>query len=188
MHKYKKYKVREMDGKKVFIVIDMQNDFITGSLGNKECQAIVEDLKAEIKKKREEGYEILFTQDTHGSEYLETQEGRNLPVTHCIRGSEGWEIIPELAEFVNEDNVLCKGSFGDVNIGPFVERAAGGVPEEIVMTGVCTDICVISNSMILKAYFPETPIKVMGNLCAGVSPESHQRALGAMGPCQIKVV
>ncbi|MDD7348196.1 MAG: cysteine hydrolase [Clostridiales bacterium] len=177
-----------MCGKKVFIVIDMQNDFITGPLGNKECQSIVETLKAEIEKKEAEGYEILFTKDTHGKDYLETQEGKNLPIPHCIEGSKGWEIIPELAEYARGENVLCKGSFGDVNIGNFVERAAGGVPEEIIITGVCTDICVISNSIILKAFFPETPIKVIGNLCAGVSPEGHRRALEAMGPCQINVI
>lgn len=177
-----------MTKKKVFIVIDMQNDFITGPLGNDECRSIVEALKKEIEKKQSEGYEILFTQDTHDAEYLKSQEGRYLPVEHCIEGTDGWQIIPELRAYADNKNILLKKSFGNSDIGKWVEAAAGGEPEEIVLTGVCTDICVISNAMILKAYFPETPIKVMGKLCAGVTPESHDNALKAMGPCQIEVI
>lgn len=177
-----------MTKKKVFIVIDMQNDFISGPLGNDEGRSIVENLKEEIEEKKSEGYEILFTLDTHDDEYLKSQEGRYLPVEHCIEGTEGWQIIPELRPYANSKNILLKNSFGAADIGKWVEEAAGGEPEEIVLTGVCTDICVISNSMILKAYFPEVPIKVMGELCAGVTPESHENALKAMGPCQIDVI
>ena len=177
-----------MAKKKVFIVIDMQNDFITGALGNEEGKSIVENFKEEIEKKKSEGYEILFTLDTHDGEYLKSQEGRYLPVEHCIEGTEGWQIIPELRQYADKKNVLLKKSFGAADIGKWVEKAAGGEPEEIVLAGVCTDICVISNSMILKAYFPEVPIKVMANLCAGVTPESHENALKAMGPCQIDVI
>lgn len=177
-----------MTKKKVFIVIDMQNDFITGPLGNDEGRSIVGALKEEIERKKSEGYETLFTLDTHDGKYMNSQEGRYLPVEHCIEGTEGWQIIPELRPYANSKNILLKNSFGATDIGKWVEEAAGGEPEEIVLTGVCTDICVISNSMILKAYFPEVPIRVMGKLCAGVTPESHENALKAMGPCQIDVI
>lgn len=173
---------------KVFIIVDMQNDFITGQLANPEGQALVGNLKAEIEKKKSEGYKILFTQDTHDTHYLESQEGKYLPVPHCIEGTEGWEIIPELRAYTNDHNVLIKKAFGCSEIGQWVAEAAGGEPEEIVIAGVCTDICVISNAMILKAFFPEVPIKVMGNLCAGVTKDSHRIALEAMKPCQIEIV
>ena len=177
-----------MTKKKVFIVIDMQNDFITGPLGNDEGRSIVGALKEEIERKKSEGYEILFTLDTHDGKYMNSQEGRYLPVEHCIEGTEGRQIIPELRPYANSKNILLKNSFGATDIGKWVEEAAGGEPEEIVLTGVCTDIRVISNSMILKTYFPEVPIRVMGKLCAGVTPESHENALKAMGPCQIDVI
>ena len=114
--------------------------------------------------------------DTHDAEYLKSQEGRYLPVEHCIEGTDGWQIIPELRAYADNKNILLKKSFGNSDIGKWVEEAAGGEPEEIVLAGVCTDICVISNAMILKAFFPETPIKVMGKLCACLLYTSKRRA------------
>ena len=164
--------------KKILIVIDMQNDFITGSLGTKEAEAIVEKVKAKCEKAKAAGEEIIFTQDTHGEDYLETQEGRKLPVVHCVENTEGWEICPELLPYAE----LCveKPTFGSVMLPAMCEDY-----DEIELVGLCTDICVISNAMLLKAYYPEKKISVDSSCCAGVTPESHENALKAMQMCQI---
>lgn len=177
-----------MSEKKVFVVIDMQQDFITGALKNWEGQLIVDNLAEEVAKRKLQGYHILFTMDTHNDNYLKTQEGKNLPVPHCIKGSDGWEIIPQLKRFVTKDNTFMKNSFSDVSFLSWIKEKICGEPDEIILAGVCTDICVISNAMVLKASFPETPIKVMGDLCAGVTSESHKIALEAMKPCQIEII
>ncbi len=169
---------------KALIVIDMQNDFITGSLGTKEAQAIVANVAKRIAEARDNGESLFFTRDTHSTDYLNTQEGRNLPVEHCIRGTEGWQIESSLA--TANAIVVDKPSFGSIELA---EKIAG-IPEleSVELIGLCTDICVISNAMILKARLPEIPISVRANCCAGVTPQSHENALNAMKMCQIRIL
>ena len=167
---------------KYLIVVDMQNDFITGSLGSKLAKAIVPNVVEKVKN-----YEgtVIFTRDTHFSDYMDTQEGKNLPVKHCIKDTTGWEICNELKPYANK--VIDKITFGSVDL-PDVIKAYGEQIEEIELCGLCTDICVISNAMILKATFPEVKIVVDSNCCAGVTEESHQTALNAMKAVQIDVI
>ena len=165
----------------ILIVVDMQNDFITGSLGTKEAEAIVENVAEKIK--HFDG-KVIFTRDTHEENYMDTQEGKNLPVTHCITGTDGWQIHPTLAPFANE--VIDKPTFGSVTLAQLI--SAMDNVEGITLVGICTDICVISNAMILKAFLPEVPITVDASCCAGVTPESHKNALAAMKCCQINIV
>lgn len=171
---------------KVLIIIDMQVDFITGALGNAQCRAIVPNVAAKIKAARESGTDIIFTMDTHGENYLDTQEGRMLPVPHCISGTEGWQIIPELRSAADEcGRKVEKGTFGSMELGRYL--SAEGY-EEAELIGVCTDICVISNAMTIKAFSPELAVTVDASCCAGVTPESHRTALEAMKACQIHIV
>lgn len=166
---------------KVLCVIDMQNDFIDGALGTKEAEAIVENVKAKIELYRKNGDTVIFTRDTHSEDYMNTQEGKNLPVPHCIKGSKGWEISEKLD--TASDKIIDKPSFGSFELAEYISTLAD--VDEIELIGLCTDICVISNAMILKARFTETPIKVDSSCCAGVTPESHANALSAMKMCQI---
>ena len=166
---------------KTLIVVDMQKDFIDGALGTKEAVAIVSNVAKKIQEYRESGAQIIFTRDTHQENYLETQEGKKLPVRHCIEGTEGWEISKEL-EVKPEDVVINKITFGHVWDKNIIKG------EEIELVGLCTDICVISNALRLKAILPETPIKVDAKCCAGVTPQSHRNALEAMNMCQIEVI
>ncbi|MCM1090123.1 MAG: cysteine hydrolase [Butyrivibrio sp.] len=170
---------------KVLVVIDMQNDFIDGALGTKEAVAIVPNVAEKIK-----GFDglVLSTRDTHRTDYLKTQEGRLLPVEHCIKGTEGWQLRAEIAELISEEPV-DKPSFGSLELAAKLrELDARERIESITLIGLCTDICVISNAMILKAQFPEVPIMVDAACCAGVTPESHTRALEAMKVCQIQII
>ena len=172
---------------KYLVVIDMQNDFIDGSLGTKEAVAILPAV--EEKAAAFEG-EVLFTFDTHQSNYLETQEGKHLPVLHCIDGSEGWMLPEGLTKICRDRNCLTfsKPTFGSADLAAyFKEKAADGEVESIELCGLCTDICVISNALILKAVLPEVPIYVDPKLCAGVTPESHENAIKAMSMCQILI-
>lgn len=176
----------------ILVVVDMQNDFITGVLGTPEARAIVPYVVGRVVDGINRGEELLFTRDTHGPDYLATQEGRRLPVPHCLRGTEGWEIIPQLAE--DAAHPLDKNAFASRDLGALVRardedlRRQGrpGV-ERVTLIGVCTDICVISNAMLLKAFVPEAEIRVEAACCAGVTPESHRTALAAMQACQITV-
>ena len=174
--------------KKLLIVVDMQNDFIDGALGTPEAQAIVENVDKKIRAYDEAGDIVIFTADTHTDEYMDTQEGSNLPVPHCIKGTPGWEISGKL--FRPEDApVIEKETFGSKDLGIMLmelERA-GETPTEIELVGLCTDICVISNAMLVKAFLSEVPVTVDSSCCAGVTPESHNNALEAMKMCQIKV-
>ena len=172
---------------KLLIVVDMQKDFIDGALGSPEAQAIVPNVKKMIEEYQAAGEDVIFTLDTHDEKYMETQEGKNLPVPHCIKGTDGWQIIDDLAAFVGEENTLDKSTFGSQALPGWISEKLGGVPLEIELCGVCTDICVISNAMILKAAYPETVVTIEGACCAGVSPESHRTALQAMQACQILV-
>lgn len=173
---------------KTLIVVDMQNDFIDGSLGTPEAQAIVPKVKKKIEEYRERGDKVLFTRDTHYDNYLETQEGKRLPVKHCIINSHGWEITSDLGKPF--ETVINKKTFGHIYWDSFMlfKYFLDGHIESIELVGLCTDICVISNAMILKATFPEIPIIVDASCCAGVTPESHKNALEAMKMCQIEIV
>lgn len=168
--------------KKALIVVDMQNDFVSGSLGTKEAQGIVRNVTEKTARYVKEGLDVIFTRDTHEENYLETMEGKKLPVKHCIRGTDGWEIIDELKPYVNV--VIDKPTFGSVIL-------AGGIKEkgyeEVELIGLCTDICVVSNALLLKANFPEMEVKVDAKCCAGVTPESHDAAVMTMRMCQITI-
>ena len=167
---------------KVLVVVDMQNDFIDGALGTPEAVEIVPYVRDAIKSF--DG-KVLFTRDTHFSEYLETQEGKKLPVPHCIHGTHGWQIRAEL-DALRTTEPIDKITFGSTDL----PAAVAAIPdvESVTLLGLCTDICVISNAMLLKAYFPELPILVDARGCAGVTPESHLRALLAMQSCQIEIL
>ena len=167
--------------KKILVVVDMQNDFIDGALGTPEAVAIVPYVKELI-----EGFDgkVLFTRDTHFENYMDTEEGRNLPVPHCTKGTEGWQIRAEL-DALRTTEAIDKITFGSRELVDVL--AAEGEIESITFVGLCTDICVISNAMVVKAFFPEIPLLVDAKACAGVTPESHARALEAMKVCQIKV-
>ncbi len=164
--------------KKTLIVVDMQNDFIDGSLGTKEAQAILPNVQAKIKEYQGRGDEIIFTRDTHHEDYLDTPEGKKLPVEHCIEGTHGWEIAEGLE--VSGCIYIDKPTFGWVH---WNERSF----EEIELVGLCTDICVVSNALILKAAFPDVEITVDAGCCAGVTPATHKAALETMKMCQINV-
>lgn len=175
---------------KILIVVDEQIDFTSGVLGNKECEATVQTSVDVINKNEYD--EVYLTRDTHQKNYLETQEGRNLPVEHCIEGTDGWQIRPEIIEAVNHkysSNVhfIDKPSFGSIYLANklreeyFVEQE----DVEITLIGVCTGICVISNAMLIKAALPEAKVKVIEEACACVTPESHKNAIEAMKMCQI---
>ena len=166
---------------KFLIVVDMQADFITGSLGSKLAEAIVPNV---IEKVKNYDGEVIFTRDTHESDYLKTQEGKKLPVEHCIKDTDGWQICDELKPYVSA--VVDKITFGSVDL-PQIIKNYGEEIEEIELCGLCTDICVISNAMILKAAFPEVKITVDSKCCAGVTAESHNTALEAMKAVQIEV-
>lgn len=170
------------------LVIDMQNDFIDGALGTKEAEAIVPKVEAFVRAF--EG-NVIFTRDTHQENYLETQEGKNLPVIHCVEGSEGWNVKAGLRKALEEKQAVGfdKPSFGSKELAQYLLEADAKEPvEEIILVGLCTDICVISNAMLVKAYLPEVPVKVVADCCAGVTQESHNNALEAMKMCQIAVV
>ncbi|MEE0956419.1 MAG: isochorismatase family cysteine hydrolase [Eubacterium sp.] len=163
------------------IVVDMQKDFVDGALGTKEAVAIVPAVAERIKKAKANGERVIFTRDTHQENYLDTQEGKNLPVRHCIQGTEGWRLIPEVREFV--DLAFNKPTFGSPALGRYL--AEQGDADRITLIGLCTDICVISNALLIKAFLPEVPVIVEQACCAGVTPESHENALKAMKSCQI---
>ena len=172
----------------VLIVVDMQTDFVSGALGTKEAVEIVPYVVGRVVDGVNRGETILFTRDTHEAGYLETQEGRNLPVPHCVRGTEGWEIIPQLTEYTEGRTILDKPTFGSAELGRLLQELNGKEPiEKITLIGLCTDICVISNALLVKAFLPEVPVAVDAKCCAGVTPESHANALAAMGVCQITV-
>ncbi|MBR5932503.1 MAG: cysteine hydrolase [Treponema sp.] len=168
---------------KLLIVIDMQNDFIDGALGTKEAVAIVPAVAQKIIDARKAGDMVVFTRDTHHENYLATQEGKNLPVVHCIKDTQGWQISDVLD--VADSRIFDKPSFGSVELSDFAAALDGLT--EIELVGLCTGICVISNAFILKAKLPEVKISVDAKCCACVTPESHKTALDAMKLCQINV-
>lgn len=168
---------------KVLVVVDMQNDFIDAALGTKEAVAIVPAVQKKIEDYRAEKNIVIFTRDTHQKDYLNTQEGKNLPVEHCIEGSKGWQITEKLD--VADSKVINKPSFGSLELAEYVAGIKN--VDEIELVGLCTDICVISNALLLKAKLPEVKISCDSKACAGVTVESHNNALNAMKMCQIIV-
>lgn len=174
--------------RKVLIVVDMQNDFITGALGSAEAQAIVPNVVEKVK-----GFEgdIYFTRDTHFDDYMNTLEGQKLPVPHCINGTEGWSIIKELNDYAcnRTDEVVSKGIMDKFTFGYKDWRQTFRLDEfEFELCGVCTDICVISNALALRMFYPDAKITVDASCCAGVTPEKHAAALEVMKSCQIEVI
>jgi nicotinamidase-related amidase len=165
--------------KNTLIVVDMQNDFISMALGTAEAVKILPLVKEKIHKYVEEGYEIIYTRDTHGADYLETCEGKKLPVPHCIRGTEGWQIADGL--YIDGCKIIDKPNFG-------WQGGADEKLERVELVGLCTDICVVSNALIIRALFPNADITVDSSCCAGVTPESHRAALTTMKMCQIEVI
>lgn len=193
--------------KRILIVVDMQNDFIDGALGTPEAQAIVPNIVEKIKDEDEDTL-ILFTKDTHGDDYLETLEDKNLPIEHCIHSTDGWAIRKEIrSEWIGKEtiiwdkkssiyscknNTILKEAFGSSDlmwiISDYMIAHTTEDSYEIELVGLCTDICVISNAMMIKSLFPQIPVKVDAKCCAGVTPESHKIALQAMRTCQIEVI
>lgn len=171
---------------KILIVVDMQKDFVDGALGTKEAQAIVDAVAAKIR--RHTG-PIIATYDTHHEDYMQTAEGKNLPVPHCIRGTEGWQLDGRVAAALAGKDVrfVEKPTFGSVALPGILAEHYGLANAELELVGLCTDICVISNALLLKAHYPEIPISVDANCCAGVTPATHEAALSAMQCCQIRV-
>lgn len=185
-----------------FIIVDMQGDFVHGVLGSPEAHTAAKELAQRLPKYNDGNTAVIFTQDTHYVDtYESTLEGQKLPVPHCFSGTPGWEILPELIEaakgFISVDALpfidnshVYKETFGSLDLinGLYSAEDCGTPVEEIIVAGVCTDICVISNVMLLKAAFPNVPIKVIANCCAGVTPDTHQNALNAMAQCHIEVI
>ena len=168
---------------KTLIVIDMQNDFVTGVLGSKEAVAVLPNVKKKIDAYMAAGDEVIFTRDTHEENYLETNEGRHLPVPHCVKGTEGWQVVKEID--CPDCKHIDKPTFGYTR---WAEQFKDSSSSKIEIIGVCTDICVISNALILKAVLPEIDISVDASCCAGVTPETHRAALTAMKACQVNVI
>lgn len=168
--------------KKLLVVVDVQNDFITGALGSQRAIAVLPCIRREISLRMSEGWEVAYTRDSHGRNYLSTQEGRRLPVPHCIENTPGGDIVENI--YVG-GKIFNKASFGCCELGEYV-RDNGYTDVEFI--GVCTDICVISNALLVKAYAPEVNISVKAEACAGVSEESHQTALNAMRACQVDII
>lgn len=167
----------------LLIVVDMQNDFINGALGTPEAVSIVDGVSNYINNF--DG-EIVFTVDTHDENYLNTQEGKKLPIKHCIKGTPGWQISDQIHVSIDDD-IYEKNTFGSVELASMI-RMNKDFYDQIYICGLCTDICVISNAMLIKAFCPEKQINILSNLCAGVTPESHKNALNAMAMCQMKII
>lgn len=179
----------------ILIVVDMQNDFVTGALGTPEAQAIVPKVVEKIKNWKGP---VFYTMDTHDEDYLNTQEGKHLPIVHCIEETDGWKLVDEIGNFVTDhEQIYHKKTFGSYEL--FIDAALNdsqriyqtlfpGSVDSITLVGLCTDICVISNALLLKAALPEVPVVVDASCCAGVTPESHKNALAAMKMCQIEIV
>lgn len=173
--------------KKFLVVVDIQNDFVDGALGTPEAQAIVDNA---VKKIKNFDGDIFVTYDTHYDNYMETLEGKKLPVMHCIKGTKGWELNPKIAEALlgKKYRVVEKLTFGSVELPNIIKELAGNQDVEITLIGLCTDICVVSNALLLKANFLDAEIFVDASCCAGVTPDAHNAALQTMRSCQINII
>ena len=178
-----------MSEKKFLIAVDLQKDFIDGSLGTAQARAIVPAAAERIRACREAGWEVIATLDTHGEDYMDTAEGRKLPVIHCVKGTPGWELDPAVREALGGGMTLEKPTFGSVRLPEIIAgKVSDGDRLVITLLGLCTDICVVSNALLLKAHFPEAEISVSADCCAGVTPEKHLVALETMRSCQIDII
>lgn len=182
-----------MEKTKILVIVDMQNDFLTGPLGNKECMEIIPKICNVIDNGDYDS--VIFTKDTHQENYLSTQEGKNLPVCHCIEGTDGWNVCGEIVDCVkrkfseNEQKEFCKNTFGSVKFGEYLRENYGdGSKLELYFTGVCTGICVINNVSIAKSFCPEAEVSVIANACACVTPQSHKTAIEAMKTFQVNII
>lgn len=180
---------------KVLLVVDVQNDFVTGALENPEAQAKIPVIKEKIQQRIDEGWQVVFTQDTHFDDYDNTMEGKYLPIKHCIAETDGWHIVPELEDFLESSRRLLKSRFGDIELYHRIEMC---MPEkllekepieEIELIGFCTDICVVSNALILKAasWSEKTVISCDASCCAGTTLDAHEAALRVMQSCQVEI-
>ena len=173
--------------KKILVVVDMQKDFVDGALGTKEAVAIVDNV---VKKIKDFDGDIIVTYDTHSDNYMQTQEGANLPVPHCIKGTDGWRLDGRVqAALSGKDyKIIEKPTFGSTELPEYIKSSYDPASIEIQLIGLCTDICVVSNALLLKANFLETKVSVDARCCAGVTPESHNAALTTMKMCQVEVI
>ena len=179
-----------MTERKILVAVDLQKDFIDGALGTAEAEAIIPAAAERIREAREAGADIFATLDTHEADYMQTQEGKRLPVPHCIRGTDGWQLHPMIREALGANCTMVeKPTFGSVRLPELIrERIGQGNDATIELLGLCTDICVVSNALLLKAAFPEAIIRVSSTCCAGVTPEKHRAALETMASCQIDIL
>lgn len=174
---------------KILVVVDMQKDFIDGALGTPEAQAMLPAAVAHIRKRKEEGYHLIATLDTHEENYMETAEGKKLLVPHCIRNTSGWQLNGQIEKALGSCILVEKPSFGSLELpGVIKELTRDARQVTIELIGLCTDICVVSNGLILKANFPEANLQVVAGCCAGVTPEKHKASLETMASCQIDVI
>ncbi len=171
--------------KKILVVVDMQNDFIDGALGTKEAQAIIQPVIDKIKSYNTSN--IYATRDTHTENYMNTNEGKHLPVVHCVKNTKGWEIEDRISKALDNAVIIDKPTFGSTRLAEILKNENEKEQLEIELIGLCTDICVVSNALLLKASMPEINISVDSKCCAGVTPESHKAALVTMKMCQIDV-
>ena len=173
--------------KKILVVVDMQKDFVDGALGTREAVSIVDNV---VKKIENSDGDIIVTYDTHAESYMDTREGRKLPVPHCIKGSDGWKLDEKVQSALSKKvyKVFEKPTFGSVELPAYIRESYNPDEIEIELIGLCTDICVVSNALLLKASFPETEISVDPSCCAGVTPESHDAALLTMKMCQVNIL
>lgn len=172
--------------RKLLLVIDMQKDFVDGALGTPEAEAIVDRVVEEINKYPAE--DVIATRDTHPENYLDTQEGHNLPVVHCVEGTCGWQLNEKVAAALGCAPIIDKPAFGSVELAEKLKAMAEKEELDVTLVGLCTDICVVSNALLIKAFLPETPVSVIADACAGVTPESHAAALQTMKMCQVRVL
>lgn len=173
--------------KRFLVAVDLQKDFVDGALGTNEAQAIVPNA---VKKIKSFDGKIFVTFDTHSENYLSTAEGKKLPVTHCVKGTDGWQLNADIQKALDCKDYISveKHTFGSVDLPKLIEKEANGEEFEIELIGLCTDICVVSNALLLKANFPEAPIAVDSSCCAGVTPQAHKSALDTMKSCQIDIL
>ncbi len=172
--------------RKLLLVIDMQTDFVDGALGSPEAVAIIPNVLREIAKYDKK--DIIATRDTHPESYMQTREGRYLPVPHCIQYTSGWKLHPEIAPALEGCMIVDKPTFGSTELSDHIVKLAETEDVEVTLVGLCTDICVVSNAMLIKAALPEIDVKVVADACAGVTPESHSAALMTMKMCQIDII
>ena len=172
--------------RKLLLVIDMQTDFVDGALGTAEAVAIIPNVLREIAK--HDKNDIIATRDTHPEEYMSTREGRHLPVPHCIKGTSGWAIHPKIASELEGCKIIDKPTFGSTELCDCIVKLAEREDIEVTLVGLCTDICVVSNAMLIKAALPEIEVSVVADACAGVTPDTHTAALTTMKMCQINII